>query len=39
MMRTLPIKIGNFNQEVVGYIVLEFTYIRLNAKEKLYKKI
>jgi hypothetical protein len=39
MMRSLPIQIENFNEKVVGWIVLEFTYIKLNAKKKLYKKI
>ncbi len=29
----------NFNQEMVGSIVLEFTYIKSNVQKKMYKNI
>jgi hypothetical protein len=37
-MRPLLIQIGDFDQEVVGYNVLKFTYIRLNVKQKIIQK-
>jgi hypothetical protein len=37
-MRSLKIHIGNFDQEMVGYIILELTYIILNAKKKIGQK-
>jgi hypothetical protein len=39
MMKSFPIKIRNFNQKMVGTIILEFTYIKSNVEKKLYKKI
>jgi len=38
MMRPLPIQIGDFDQKVMGYNVLKFTYIRLNVKQKIIQK-
>jgi hypothetical protein len=34
MMKSLLKEIRNFDQEMVGEIVLKFTYIRLNADKK-----
>jgi hypothetical protein len=36
MMKSFAIQIGNFDQKMVGYIILEFTYIRLNVDKKNY---
>jgi hypothetical protein len=30
-MKSFPMHIRNFDQEMVGKIILEFTYIKLNA--------
>jgi hypothetical protein len=38
-MRSFPIQIGNFDKKMVGYIILEFTYIRFNAKKKIVQKV
>jgi hypothetical protein len=38
-MKSLPIQIGNFDREMLGYIVLESTYSDQMPKKKLYKNI
>jgi len=34
MMKSLLIQIGNFDRKMVGYIILEFTNIRLNVNKR-----
>jgi hypothetical protein len=35
MMKSFLIHIGNLDQQMLGYIVLEFTYIIWNADKKI----